>query len=410
MHVGPPKTGTTALQGALSRSATELLKHGIYYPATDPPSLEGHPSLAWDLLHMAGEQPLRATKAHLSWDRAITEFEASGADTLLVSSEDFSYLVGDHLRLLRGLIDRYPITLVAGVRDPVRLLPSSWRQAVKWGYGWGGIENLTLDAAIPILADFPQLRIAQFMHELEKWLSPQSVGVFTIVEGMPSEQMVRRFGQACNFGDDAISAIISAGVSDRNASLGDWKVATLLALNQFLQNFETTGAPSSDEFRLNLREFLVKQLDSYPDRSAFRIGVTRHSAGILVALREEAQHWVARRPHVGSLEDLDSGLPELVDNAGAGAGATAHDVVLLTWQVLTSAWHEFLQASDYLQAVKEGREWWRSQAERSAAELRTTLDYLKAVEAARDYWHLRAEAKAEQTANEESSGSSRGGA
>ena len=106
MHVGPPRTGTTAIQGALAACRQQLLEHGVIHPSTQPESAEGQPSLAWDVLAECGRSVARLSEAYVSWDEALLAAERAGAHTLLVSSEDFSSDAFDRAALLQ--LRRHP--------------------------------------------------------------------------------------------------------------------------------------------------------------------------------------------------------------------------------------------------------------------------------------------------------------
>ena len=65
LHVGPSRTGTTAIQSALSAIAEDLQSDGVLFPKTRPVSQEGQPSLAWEILEKVGAPIVRLSKSRV---------------------------------------------------------------------------------------------------------------------------------------------------------------------------------------------------------------------------------------------------------------------------------------------------------------------------------------------------------
>ena len=150
MHVGPPKTGTKSIQYALSSVQQELEATGIYYPNARSSGDGGHPSLAWDLLSGFGYPIVRFSRDELTWSDALQQARHAEAEVLLVSSEGFSHFDELVFAKLKSVVGDVPVTLVFGLRDPTRLVPSIWQEVVKSGFG-AGEELLDLDDAINVL-------------------------------------------------------------------------------------------------------------------------------------------------------------------------------------------------------------------------------------------------------------------
>jgi hypothetical protein len=124
LHIGPHKTGTTAIQAFLRRNTTELLHLGFYYPCTDP-SLENHHDLAIGLREpsLQGETIRRI---HGILDAA----QAESCHSVVFSSEmlaEHEIPIHDFPRIFEG----HQVTVLAYIRRPDHLLVSAYAQVVK---------------------------------------------------------------------------------------------------------------------------------------------------------------------------------------------------------------------------------------------------------------------------------------
>ncbi|MFB9833352.1 hypothetical protein [Actinoallomurus acaciae] len=126
VHIGPHKTGTTALQGALHRARERLADHGVVFPGTGR-----HPMAA---VHaVIGRPPLlgHAPPNLGAWDRLVAE--VTGADRAVVSSEFFADGGDDAVpRIVEDLGGRR-VHVVVTLRPLAKILPSQWQQYVQNG-------------------------------------------------------------------------------------------------------------------------------------------------------------------------------------------------------------------------------------------------------------------------------------
>ena len=120
LHVGPHKTGTTALQRAFAENVSHLAGYGIHYP-------------------MSG----RDDDAHHALARAVSEgdtglvadvaSEIAGEDKVLISSELFAALPVPALTCLRDTLDCAEVVAVYLLRPLPPLVVSHWKEMVKHG-------------------------------------------------------------------------------------------------------------------------------------------------------------------------------------------------------------------------------------------------------------------------------------
>lgn len=126
LHIGPTKTGTSALQWAMRRQRTELIDHGLYYPKAKVTERNKAPRALIRALRDG-----RASEPIPHWDDLVTEIDEADAERTLISHEIFA-------KLPRSIASRVTEDLkithvIAGARRYDNLLPSQWQQLVKVG-------------------------------------------------------------------------------------------------------------------------------------------------------------------------------------------------------------------------------------------------------------------------------------
>lgn len=145
IHVGPPKTGTSAIQYWLAKNHKALLNQGVFYPGHQLDDNKISSGNFQRLIHHDAANK----QSYLDEARArelVDEFTQSKAHTLLLSSEHFFY----HMP---ALFMYFPMaTFVFYVRHPFSTLESSYHQQVK-RHGRTSAFNL------PKTAKFQQLEI-----------------------------------------------------------------------------------------------------------------------------------------------------------------------------------------------------------------------------------------------------------
>ena len=120
LHVGPYKTGTTALQAALKANSDLLARHGVIYPTTGR-SAKCHAPLGQALL--SGDTSLLGPLAA----------EVDGWRAVLISTEHLSALDPVSLAVLRDHFPGAEFRLSYTLRRLADLWPSHWAELVKHG-------------------------------------------------------------------------------------------------------------------------------------------------------------------------------------------------------------------------------------------------------------------------------------
>ncbi|MEU2777965.1 hypothetical protein ABZ646_35040 [Streptomyces sp. NPDC007162] len=133
LHIGPHKTGTTAIQGALFAARDKFPRHGVEFPATTRHPMEAALAACARPAMMGDTLP---TEKH--WTRLLKQVEATGSRTSVISSEFFADAPDDETaaRIVRQLGgDR--VHVLVTLRPIVRIMPSQWQQYVQNGLRMG---------------------------------------------------------------------------------------------------------------------------------------------------------------------------------------------------------------------------------------------------------------------------------
>lgn len=127
LHIGPHKTGTSALQLAFHRARKQLAEHGVVYAgkARQP----AHAASA-----VAGGKPPgleRPTLAH--WEQLCAEVAAAGDRRVVISSERFSNADDRAARTVVDGLGGARVHVVVTLRPLLKILPSQWQEFIKGG-------------------------------------------------------------------------------------------------------------------------------------------------------------------------------------------------------------------------------------------------------------------------------------
>ncbi|MEZ8949843.1 sulfotransferase domain-containing protein [Vibrio sp. 10N.247.311.18] len=128
LHIGQPKTGTSAIQGTLVKSRKVLLDNSVHYPGAA--CFLGHNALA---LSMVGIERFGDFNFHL--DSFYQEVTMMNAKTVVCSSEHFDREDVVRSHNLKHFLDRlskqFDIKVIIYVRNPSDLIESLFYQFVK---------------------------------------------------------------------------------------------------------------------------------------------------------------------------------------------------------------------------------------------------------------------------------------
>lgn len=131
IHIGPHKTGTTALQYFLFKKQDALKKAGVLYPSTDLRDWQAHHRLAMALKgredRKNGDRPDRDLET--AWIAA--EARQSSAGTIVISSEEFFSTKTENIKYLADKFSDFDIRAVFYARRQDDFLVASYAQKIK---------------------------------------------------------------------------------------------------------------------------------------------------------------------------------------------------------------------------------------------------------------------------------------
>ena len=144
LHVGPHKTGTTALQAALWAARLELRRQGVRLagrsrnPASPVRAVTGQASPYAD----DGKTP-----PMWRWSRLADEIRSAHEPRVVVSSEFFAWAAPQAIRRIVDDLGQDRVHVAVTLRPLARIVPSMWQQNVQAG------TTATIDAWLRVVLD-----------------------------------------------------------------------------------------------------------------------------------------------------------------------------------------------------------------------------------------------------------------
>jgi hypothetical protein len=137
LHIGPHKTGTSAIQGALYLARERLAAEGIVYPG------QGR-AVLWPILAVTGQPPLlgEAQPKISYWENLVAQITAAGDQRVVLSSEFFAQADDATARRVVSDLGGDRVHVVVTLRSLTRILPSQWQQYIQNGFGFRYLEWL----------------------------------------------------------------------------------------------------------------------------------------------------------------------------------------------------------------------------------------------------------------------------
>lgn len=150
LHIGVPKTGTTALQQAAATNRDALLRHGVRYPGSGTSHRHEFAALMGRDTIWTAKGPAYPTPA--AWKTLMAEMAGDPERRIFLSHEYAAAATDEQAaRFLDELGPR--IHVVIGVRNYPELLTSRWQQYVKSGLALSFDDWLAGVLSDPPLAD-----------------------------------------------------------------------------------------------------------------------------------------------------------------------------------------------------------------------------------------------------------------
>ena len=125
IHIGPHKTGTTAIQTHLLRNFAARKQNEYWYPNPGQWG-PGHAELAWALVGLNSIQ--QSSEEIISITKTA---EDSGVCGILLSSEEFSRAYPDKIGALASALSDHDVHLIVTLNSVARRAVSEWQELVK---------------------------------------------------------------------------------------------------------------------------------------------------------------------------------------------------------------------------------------------------------------------------------------
>ena len=335
IHVGVPKTGSSALQAFFSLQADLLERQGISYPFCEAKVTVTAGTCTGNLLHVmlkkASAEGFQSNLAGLTanylpfaLDAAV---EAARCDTVLVSGEFITqHLTPALIDYFQTLSRRHRVTFIGFVRDVHDLTLSQWKQHVK-------AKAETRDLPVYVAA-----ALEQGFFSLRKLCMLLNAGMDVRVRNYDTVRRDLVGALAAEIGfDSAKAGVWSQSSGQKNVSLSYWQAkAVILAqstgserlgavlVNRFLNEHDRRRDPYFAHIDAELLQFLRADLALLNEnlasgeqlRTTLRDGADESELGFppdIVAKIIEALHQCAAPPIVQLTSAANPLLPKDFD-------------------------------------------------------------------------------------------------
>lgn len=251
LHVGPHKTGTTAVQSAFFAARDALAAHGIAYPGRGRMPMGAVMALT-GYGPMTGEPPL---DIH-DWEALVASVPAHGR--VVISSEFFADAEGEAVTRAVDDLGRDRVHVVVTLRPLDRIAPSQWQQYVQNGkpIKWRRwLRGILLDHVSTRSGFWRRHRHDALVRRWVDEVGPDRVTVI-VVDESDKGSLLRTFERLV----DAPEGILVPESDRHNRSLTWPEVELVRALNH---EFSTRGWEPAD-YRRFVRLGVNRALKSVP--------------------------------------------------------------------------------------------------------------------------------------------------
>jgi hypothetical protein len=177
VHIGPPKTGTTTLQGAFHGARSAVAAQGVQYAGpTRQPMGAVLAAMGYPAPGTGSVPPIR------KWKRLVGEIGRAGDQRVLLSSERLSHARPDAIERIVDDLGRDRVHVVVTLRPLARIIPSQWQQSVQTGMRTSFDHFLDLIFSDP---DSPRARAFWYRHRsdqlIDRWARVVGPANFTAI-------------------------------------------------------------------------------------------------------------------------------------------------------------------------------------------------------------------------------------
>lgn len=235
LHVGCPKTGTTAVQSRLFMNPVALAAQGLFYPSDRQ---DQHFLAAVDVLEIAWGGQISADAVD-AWDTLVAEACSTELD-VIISHELLARATPQQIQRIVSSFGDADVSVVITARDLGRLIPAEYQEHLKYRnvFTYGTFLDRMRDPDVDDRAG-ELARLTWSVQDVPivaaRWATAVGNDHVTIVtvppSGAPRDELIRRFGQATGFDPEQL-VDSEEGEENENRSLGVHEVEWLRRFNE----------------------------------------------------------------------------------------------------------------------------------------------------------------------------------
>ncbi len=299
LHIGPPKTGTTFVQGVLRLNADRLAEQGFLLPRAG----RQHRSVRRLLADSDPAVDRAAGRSADAWERLVGELDRSDARDAIVSVESLSRAEPVAVAVMVQALAPAEVHVVYAARDLARVIPAYWQSRLRNGVAptWSELVSAVrgADPADPLADRF--WRQYDPGRALGPWLEhvpAQRVHVVTVPPpGSAPRTLWERFCHAVGLEP----AGFDLSVPRTNSSLGGVEAEVLRRLTS-----QVADRMSAAVYGEVVRGFVAREVLE-PRPQSFRLVLPEAEQGWLAAPAAAATDWYRRAGITveGDLADLE---------------------------------------------------------------------------------------------------------
>jgi hypothetical protein len=217
LHIGPQKTGTTAIQGALHMQRERLAAHGVRYAGTGPHPREGV-AAGVGKRRRSGLRP-----SDSEWRELVAEVTAASAERVVVSSEGFADADDDAIASAVQALGGRRAHVVVTVRPITSILPSAWQQYVRNGLqiGYDDWLHAVLDDPLESRSTPSFWRRHRYDELVERWAAVVGLDRVTVVAPDPSDPLALLRAFETLLGLPEATLELQAAATNRSLTYGE---------------------------------------------------------------------------------------------------------------------------------------------------------------------------------------------
>lgn len=177
VHIGPPKTGTTTLQGAFHGARATISAQGVHYAGPTRQPMGAVLAVMGDPAPGTGSVP-----SIRKWKRLVGEIGRAGDKRVLLSSERLSHARPDAIETVMDDLGRDRVHVVVTLRPLARIIPSQWQQSVQTGM------RTSFDDFLDLIFNGPDSQRAKafwYRHRsdqlIDRWVKIVGPANFTVI-------------------------------------------------------------------------------------------------------------------------------------------------------------------------------------------------------------------------------------